>query len=209
MLSTLRTTYHPVPLAIVVALGLAGIYWFTGPLRKAEPPPATTASQTGTDLRSLATGPLAAFVVKPERASLPDIAFTDKDGKPLKLSDWKGRVVLLNLWATWCAPCRKEMPDLARLQQALGSKDFEVVAVSVDRKGVDASSAFLKETGADGLNLYADPSTKVLSDLQMMGLPATILVDRSGREAGRMLGPAQWASPEAQTLIKTAVAEKG
>ena len=119
----------------------------------------------------------------------------DGAGKPLKLSDWKGRVVLVNLWATWCAPCRKEMPDLAKLQKELGSDQFEVVAISVDRKGAEASSAFLKETGADNLKLYVEPTTKIVSELQSAGLPATILVDRQGREIGRLLGPADWASP--------------
>jgi hypothetical protein len=98
------------------------------------------------------------------------------------------------------------MPDLARLQQELGSDQFEVVAISVDRKGAEASSAFLKETGADALKLYVEPTTKVVGELQAAGLPATILVDRQGRELGRLLGPALWASPEAFALVKAALA---
>jgi hypothetical protein len=100
------------------------------------------------------------------------------------------------------------MPALAALQKQLGSKDFEVVAISVDRKGVEASSAFLKETGADGLKLYVEPTATILNDLQALGLPATVLVDREGKEIGRILGPAEWNSPEAQALIKAALAEK-
>jgi thiol-disulfide isomerase/thioredoxin len=126
----------------------------------------------------------------------------------VKLSDWKGRVVLINLWATWCAPCRKEMPDLAKLQQELGSDQFEVVAISVDRKGAEASSAFLKETGSDTLKLYVEPTTKIVSELQSAGLPATILVDRQGREIGRLLGPAHWAAPEAFALVKAALEQE-
>ena len=127
----------------------------------------------------------------------------------MKLSNWKGRVALVNLWATWCAPCRKEMPDLAKLQKELGSDQFEVVAISVDRKGVEAASAFLKETGAGSLKLYVEPTTAIVNELQAIGLPVTVLVDRQGNEIGRLLGPAEWSSPEAKALITAALAEKG
>ena len=197
----------------VILAAITGYYLFQADARKAGPaetaaeaPAATAPAATSGVTKALATGSLAAFLVHPEPKPLPDIAFADGEGKPLKLSDFKGRVILINLWATWCAPCRKEMPDLARLQQELGSDQFEVVAISVDRKGAEASSAFLKETGADALKLYVEPTTKVVSELQSAGLPATILVDREGREMGRLLGPALWASPEAFALVKAALA---
>ena len=197
-------------LALVLIAVAAGIYWFQGEPRKAGSTAPTVvqaqASASGIT-KAFSTGALAAFLVKPERKPLPDIAFQDGTGAALKLSDWKGRVALVNLWATWCAPCRKEMPDLAKLQAELGSKNFEVVAISVDRKGVDASSAFLKETGADTLKLYVEPTSAILNDLQALGLPLTLLVDRNGNEIGRLLGPADWASPEAVALIKAALAE--
>ena len=195
---------------ILLATAL-GIYWFQGEARKAGPAAVAVVSAGGpaqTVTRDLATGALAAFLVKPERKPVPDIAFQDGSGGAVKLSQWRGRVVLVNLWATWCAPCRKEMPDLAKLQQAMGSKDFEVVAISVDRKGVEASSAFLKDNGADALKLYVEPTAAILNDLQAIGLPATVLVDREGNEIGRLLGPADWSSPEAQALITAALAEK-
>ena len=197
--------------ALIVLAAVTGYYWFEAGGRKATPAEtmAGTPEAGAGGLRSLATGPLAAFLVHPDPKSLPDIAFQDGDGKPLKLSDWKGRVVLINLWATWCAPCRKEMPDLSRLQTELGSDQFEVVAISVDRKGAAASSAFLRETGAENLKLYVEPTTAIVNELQSPGLPATILVDRQGRERGRLLGPADWASPEAIALIKAVLAEKG
>jgi thiol-disulfide isomerase/thioredoxin len=125
----------------------------------------------------------------------------------LSLAQWKGRVVLVNLWATWCGPCRKEMPELAELQQRLGSEDFEVVAISVDRQGAEVARPFLESVGAEALKLYLDPSTKVLTDFKAVGLPASILIDRAGREVGRMFGPADWASPEALRLIEAAIAE--
>jgi thiol-disulfide isomerase/thioredoxin len=157
--------------------------------------------------RDLAVGPMAAFLVKVDRPLVPDLAFKDSSRADIKLSKWQGRVVLLNLWATWCNPCRKEMPTLDVAQKQLGSKDFEVVALSVDRKGLEASSAFLKETGADSLGLYVDDTTQSLEDLQAFGLPVTLLIDRKGREIGRLLGPAEWNSPEAIALIKTAIVE--
>jgi len=211
---------HPGPLTqiaagFVILAAITGYYLFQADPRKAGPaetaaetPAAAAPAATGGVSKALATGTLAAFLVHPEPKPLPDIAFADGEGKPLKLSDWKGRVVLINLWATWCAPCRKEMPDLAKLQQELGSDQFEVVAISVDRKGAEASSAFLTETGADAIKLYVEPTTKIVSELQSAGLPATILVDRQGRELGRLLGPAHWAAPEAFALVKAALAQK-
>jgi thiol-disulfide isomerase/thioredoxin len=193
-------------LGLAVIAAAAGIYWLQGAERKASTPGGISDPTTGIS-RALATGALAAFLVKPERPQLPDFAFLNSEGQEVRLSSWKGRVVLVNLWATWCAPCRKEMPTLAALQGKLGSKDFEVLAISLDRKGLAASSAFLKETGAEQLKLYVEPTARLLNDLQALGLPATVLVDRQGREIGRLLGPAQWDSPEAQKLIKAAIAE--
>ena len=158
--------------------------------------------------RDLAKGPLAAFVVKPTRPPVADLAFSDESGAAKLLSNWRGKVVLVNLWATWCGPCRKEMPALARLQSKLGGADFEVVAISIDRKGAPASAAFLAEAGATALKLYIDPSTKSLGAVQAIGLPATLLIDREGREIGRLLGPAEWDSPEAEKLVSAAIAER-
>ncbi|HUR43000.1 MAG TPA: TlpA disulfide reductase family protein [Aestuariivirga sp.] len=192
----------------VLAAG-AGIYWFqTGERKATSPAPDAMNVGDATGItKELSTGALAAFVVKTERKPVPDIEFYDGDGKGVKIGQWKGRVVLVNLWATWCAPCRKEMPALAELQAKLGSKDFEVVAISIDRKGIEASAAFLKETGAAALKLYVEPSSRILNDLQALGLPATVLIDRQGYEIGRLLGPAQWNSPEAINLIEAALAE--
>lgn len=204
MTRNLQMVFVGAAAAAAIALGL-GIYEFQGPQSKVDPPPsAGSASGLGT----FATGSLAGLLVHDSRAAMPDVGFQDVAGAPLSLSKWKGRVALVNLWATWCGPCRKEMPALAALQKDLGSKDFEVVAVSLDMKGIPASSAFLKETGAEALALYADPKGELLNTLNAPGLPVTILVDRQGREAARMVGPAEWNGPEAQALIKAALAEK-
>jgi thiol-disulfide isomerase/thioredoxin len=168
--------------------------------------PASAPSAATPDwIRSLATGDMAAVVVHAAPKPIPTLAFADAQGQPKTLADWKGRVVLLNLWATWCAPCREEMPDLSNLQRALGSKDFEVVALSVDRKGAEASSAFLKEVKADNLSTFVEPEAKSLQVLQALGLPATLLINRKGEEVARLLGPAAWDSNEAQALIKAVI----
>ncbi len=188
-----------------------GIYWYAGEPRKAEsqPPAETSAIDTKSGLtKAMAAGPMAAFLVHSQPKDVAAFSFTDKDNKPRSLADWKGKVVLLNLWATWCAPCRKEMPDIAKLQKELGGADFEVVALSVDRKGLAASQAFLKETGADNLKAYIDPDGTSLKALQALGLPATLLIDRKGQERGRLLGPADWSSPEAKALVKVLMEEK-
>ncbi len=148
---------------------------------------------------------LVAFVTKKVPEALPDIAFTNDKGEALTLSSFKGKTVLLNLWATWCAPCREEMPSLDRLQKALGSDKFEVVALSLDRQGVDAARKFLTDVKAQNLKLYVDPTAKQGTALNLVGMPTTILIDRQGRELGRLTGPAEWDSPDAKKLIEAAL----
>lgn len=195
-----RNSLIYVVLLAFIAGGI-GIYVWGYVPRKAEE------VNSGGGFKALAVGHMAAFLVKVDRPVVPDLAFKDSTGTEIGLRKWQGRVVLLNLWATWCAPCRKEMPTLNDVQKQLGSKDFEVVALSVDRKGLAASAAFLKETGADALGLYIDETTASLNALQALGLPVTLLIDRRGREIGRLLGPAEWNSGEAIALIKAALAE--
>ena len=139
---------------------------------------------------------------------MPAASFINGNGATVSLDDWRGKVVLLNLWATWCVPCRKEMPALDRLQGALGSSDFEVVALSIDRAGAAGARRFLDSIGIKNLKLYADPTAKLANTFRAPGLPMTILVDRQGREAGRLIGPAEWDSAEAQALITKALAAK-
>ena len=179
------------PILLAVLAGALGIYWFQGDLRKVSDAP--TAQKTSA---------MAAFIRHAQPKEINTFTFADSTGAVKDLSNWKGRVVLLNLWATWCAPCRKEMPELSSLQKLMGSADFEVVALSEDLKGAEASAAFLKEIGADNLALYVDPKATALAALQSVGLPTTVLIDRNGKEVGRLLGPADWASEEAQKLVK-------
>jgi thiol-disulfide isomerase/thioredoxin len=141
-----------------------------------------------------AQGP-SGFVMHEQPRPLPEVAFRDQADRPLRFADFRGKVVLLNLWATWCAPCRQEMPTLDRLQTILGGPDFEVVALSVDREGRPAVEAFYEELGLEALAIYVDDSAKASRVLGAFGLPTTLLVNRDGEEIGRLLGPAEWDSP--------------
>ena len=156
-------------------------------------------------LKGLNKGAMAAFVVRSKPLDLPDFSLVNGDGATLRLSDLGGKVVLLNIWATWCVPCREEMPQLNDLQAALGGEDFEVVATNIDKGGPDKARKFLDETKATDLTLYTDPTGKLFSKLRAVGMPTTLLIDREGKEIGRLVGPADWASPQAKRLIEAAI----
>jgi len=145
---------------------------------------------------------LPAFVFKAAPEPLADVNFVDEAGTPKTLKDFRGKTVLLNLWATWCAPCREEMPSLDRLQQELGSDTFQVVALAVDRTGIQAARKFLDGINVKSLQLYADPTTRSGSALKAIGMPTTILIDAEGREIGRLPGPAEWDSEPAKALVR-------
>lgn len=152
-----------------------------------------------------ASGELAAFVRKKSLEPLPELTFTDAAGKPKTLADFRGKTILLNLWATWCAPCRKEMPSLDRLQKALASDKFEVVTLALERGGIPAAQKFFDEIKVQNLKLYVDQSTRAGAALRALGMPTTLLIDPYGREAGRMAGPAEWDSPAAQSMLSAAL----
>ncbi len=172
-----------------------------------EPAPGQ-ALPAGPGANPLSVGEMAAFVFKRSPEPLPDVTFIDGAGKERQLKEWRGKVVLLNLWATWCIPCRKEMPGLDRLQAELGSNQFEVVAVSADKTGIEGARKFLAQVKSERLAVFADPGIRITSTLKAVGMPATILIDREGREIGRLVGPAEWDSKEAKALIAAALAQK-
>ena len=222
--SALRTAVASLATAAIAAVaGFAAVYVTVGRLDNAAPPMPAAATAAaiaqvaapasaqeppkGPGTNPLSQGHMAAFVFRKQPEALPPIKFQDAEGKERTLADWRGKVVLLNLWATWCLPCRKEMPSLDRLQKELGSDKFEVVALSVDRKGLDASRKFLDETKVGRLGLYVDASGRAISELRVVGLPATLLLDAQGREIGRLLGPAEWDSEDAKRLIRSAVSD--
>lgn len=127
---------------------------------------------------------------RPEPA--PEISFSDAAGNRLTLIDFRGRVVLLNLWATWCAPCVEEMPSLDRLQARLGGEDFQVLPLSIDREGLDAVQPFYGELGLDHLGVYLDPMGAAPRAFGAVGLPASYLIDRDGRVVAALAGAREW-----------------
>ena len=133
---------------------------------------------------------------------VPELRIQDDQGHDLTLADFRGRVALLNVWATWCVPCRQEMPTLDRLQARLGGKDFLVMALSIDRKGAEAVRGFYREVGVEKLAIYVDPSGKGSRSLAIPGVPTTLLIDRKGREVARKMGETQWDSPEMVSLVE-------
>jgi thiol-disulfide isomerase/thioredoxin len=144
----------------------------------------------------------AGFAVHESPRPLPDIQFENGEGDAISLADFRGKVVLLNIWATWCAPCRREMPTLERLQAELGGSDFEVVALSIDRNGLPVVKEFYEELGLQELGMYVDASAKASRELSALGVPTTLLIDREGSELGRLAGPAEWDSPEMVGFIR-------
>lgn len=146
------------------------------------------------------------LIAHASRRAVPDVAFEDAAGRKRTLADFRGRVVLLNLWATWCSPCRAEMPTLDRLQSRLGGKDFEVVALSIDREGTPIVKRFFDETGVHSLAVYVDPTMEAQGRLAAVGIPTTVVIDRQGREVARKSGPAAWDSPESIAFIQRYIA---
>lgn len=134
-------------------------------------------------------------------SSLSELSFVDTSGDRLTVAAFLGRPTLINVWATWCVPCRKEMPELDRLQGALGGERFQVVTLSIDRAGADAVLPFFEEIGIRNLKVYLDPAMSVMSTTGIVGLPTTILIDASGIEVYRWVGPRVWDSPEAIEAI--------
>ena len=193
-----------------VVVGLAGVYGIATLTGNAGGDAACRpAVELARKLAPLARGEVAAVKVAKSGLKVPGLAFQDAAGRPLTLERWRGRTVLLNLWATWCVPCRKEMPALDALEKKLGGPGFEVVAVNIDTRDPDKPKAFLKELGIEKLAYYADPTAKTFQDLKEIGrafgMPTTMLVDRQGCELGTIAGPAEWASDDAVKLIQAAL----
>ena len=193
-----------------VAIGLAGVYGIATLTGNAGGDAACRPAVTlAKKLAPFARGEVAAVKVASKPLKLPDLSFQDASGKPMTLAAWRGRTVLLNLWATWCVPCRKEMPTLDALQAKLGGPEFEVVAINIDTRDPGKPKTFLREIGVQKLAYYADPDAKAFQDLKAIGrafgMPTTLLVDQHGCELGTIAGPAEWASDDALKLVRAAL----
>lgn len=193
-----------------VAVGIAAVYGIGHLARNVGGDPACApAVETARKIAPLVKGEVAALTVAGASRRLPELAFQDASGQSKTLADWRGRTVLLNLWATWCVPCRKEMPALDALQAKLGGRDFEVVAVNIDTRDPDKPKSWLKEVGIGKLGYFADPTAKVFQDLKEIGkafgMPTTLLIDPQGCEIATLAGPAEWASEDALKVINAAL----
>jgi thiol-disulfide isomerase/thioredoxin len=205
-----------VPFGLAAALIAAGILYATrtpGGKEGAETGAAGAVECPGSAdraarLQGLVHGEIAALNLVRQPKPLPVLKFSAPDGSPIGLAAFKGKVVLFNLWATWCVPCRKEMPALDRLQGLLGDEAFAVAAVNIDTSRLEKPKAFLTEIGVRNLGYYSDSSGDLFQALKqagkVIGLPTTILIDGNGCELGTMAGPAQWDSDEAIALLKAA-----
>src|ERR1700684_2877467 len=207
---TRRIPYVIGTVVIGAAIGFAGVYGFGALKGNAWGDSACAGAVTlARKLSPLAHGEVAALTMATTPLKLPDLAFDDADGKPKKLSDWRGRTVLVNLWATWCVPCRREMPALDSLQTKLGGPDFDVVAVNIDTRDPEKPKNFLKDPNLTRLGYFTDPKAKVLQDLKSigraLGMPTSVLVDGQGCEIATIAGPAEWGSDDAVKLITAAM----
>ncbi len=207
-----RIPYAIAAVLIGAALGYAGVYGLSGFKRNAGGnSDCAAAVKLANKIAPLAQGEVAALTIATAPLRLPDLAFEDTDGRPKKLSDWRGRTVLVNLWATWCVPCRKEMPALNGLQSRLGGRNFEVVAINIDTRDPQKPKNFLKEAKLDRLSYYSDDKAKVFQDLKTVGravgMPTSVLVDGQGCEIATIAGPAEWDSDDAVKLITAATSQ--
>ncbi|WP_319486478.1 TlpA disulfide reductase family protein [uncultured Cohaesibacter sp.] len=188
----------------LLMLGLAAL-----PAVAAEACP--EASDKITAIDPLIKGNMAALQTKGHPVDFNALSFKREDGSAVSLSDFKGKTLLLNIWATWCAPCRLEMPDLDELQATLGGDDFEVVTVNLDRKAPDKPRAFFDEIGIKHLTLYYDEKMEIFPALRSkgmaFGMPSTVLIDKDGCSLAHMAGPAAWASGEAKALVSAAIGD--
>lgn len=190
-------------------IGLAGVYGIGGLSRNAGDPSCRAATDLAKKLTPLIHGEVAALNPASSGLRIPDLTFQDASGATRKLSEWHGKVVLLNLWATWCVPCRREMPALDALQAKLGSPKFDVVAVNIDTRDLDKPKSWLKTAGVTTLTYFSDEKARVFQELKAIGraigMPTSVLIDANGCEIGTMAGPAEWASDDGVALIKAAL----
>jgi thiol-disulfide isomerase/thioredoxin len=200
--------------AVIVgaAIGYAGVYGIGGFMRNASgDPTCRPAVDLARKIAPLAKGEVAALTMATKPLKVPDLTFHDAHGKQRKLSEFRGHPILVNLWATWCVPCRKEMPALDELQGKLGGDKFNVIAINIDTRDPEKPKNFLKEEKLTRLAYFTDASAKVFQELKnigkALGMPTSMLIDGAGCEIATIAGPAEWASDDAVNLIKAAIAK--
>jgi len=209
--STRRPVLAVAVVLIGAAIGFAATYGsgLFGTRTASGDPTCQGAVALAGKIAPLIRGEVAALTPATTALKLPDLAFEDGSGAPKKLSDFRGKTVLLNLWATWCVPCRKEMPALDRLQAKLGSPSFQVVAVNIDTRDPEKPRTFLSDAKLTKLDYFSDQTAKVFQELKSvgraLGMPTSVLVDGRGCEIATIAGPAEWDSDDAVKLITAAM----
>ncbi len=163
----------------------------------------------GTDIIPLRDGDMKKLVVHDAPVATSTVAFQlADDAGEATLEDWRGKYVLINFWATWCAPCRKEMPQLNALQKEFGGEDFEVLTIATGRNSPEGIKRFFEEAGVDLLPRHQDPKQALASQMGIFGLPITVIMDPEGREIARLRGDADWSSDSARAIIQALIAGK-
>ncbi|QCP86468.1 TlpA family protein disulfide reductase [Cereibacter sphaeroides] len=163
---------------------------------------ANGAAAAPADAEALLAGDMKKLVIHAEPKPLPEATLAGLDDGAASLSDWRGRWVVANFWATWCAPCREEMPTLDRLAAEMGGAQFAVVTVATGRNAVPAIRKFFDEAGVTHLPALRDPKSALARQIGVMGLPVTLVLDPEGREVARLIGDADWDSPEAMAVLR-------
>ena len=195
--------------AIVSFLYGSGLSGKEGQALAAEAASCRALSASLEEINRLAKGDIAALTISKTPLALPDLSFNGPEGAPVSLSSFHGKIVLLNIWATWCVPCRGEMPELDKLQADFGSEKFHVAAVNIDTTRLERPKALFQELGLTSLTFYADPKADIFYEMKQsgkaLGLPLTLLLDPAGCQIGLLNGPAAWHSSDAKALISTAI----
>lgn len=202
----LITAYAGIPTIIGIIIIFSVLYVIDHTPGNIEDPQCLATVEKAQTLDNKVRGEIAGFVLAEKPLSLANLTFQNEAGTTRHLRDFAGKNILLNIWATWCPPCRKEMPSLSGLQKKVGGYDFEVIAVNIDTEDAQKPKDFLKETGISNLIYYADPTTKIFGTLRRKGkaygLPATILLDKQACVVGHLNGAADWDSVDALTLVR-------
>jgi len=165
------------------------------------PLPGLAESRAPENLAALAEGDMKKLVFHSAAKPVPQIAFEDLDGTEASFASYRGKIVLLNFWATWCAPCRKEMPSLDRLNAEMGGEDFAVITLATGRNSPQGMRRFFEAEGIETLPLFKDPGKAIASQMAVLGLPITVILDREGHEIARLQGDAEWDSPSAKAIL--------
>ncbi|MBC7142106.1 MAG: TlpA family protein disulfide reductase [Rhodobacteraceae bacterium] len=181
--------------------------WFTSFVLYTALALGANAALAGTaGIEGLRDGSMKKLIFAAEPASVPDTVFSDETGAEHRLADWRGRIVAVNFWATWCAPCRKELPALDALNRDLGGDDFAVVTIATGRNPLPAITRLFEEVGVETLPVLLDPRQGLAREMAVFGLPVTVILDREGREIARMTGDAEWDSESARAIVAALVA---